>query len=99
MSANGRAILRPSPHNRSRFEEAVRSLLRGALLGERRLQPFDFAREQRDTLGQILDRQQRQILTDLVADFPAWAVVFLEWHISPRSLIAAGGPSRRGRAR
>jgi len=87
MSANGRAIFGRLPLASSRFEKAVRGLLRGALLGERRLQPFDFACKQRDALGQILDLQQRQILTDLMAHLLARPVVVLDGHVFPRCLF------------
>jgi hypothetical protein len=50
----------------SRLEKTVGGGFRGALFGHGHLQPLDFRRHQRDALGQFLDRQQRQVLPDLV---------------------------------
>src|SRR5437763_15224471 len=77
---------------RSRLEEAVRGILRRALLRYGLLQPFDFRIHQRNALGQFLDRQQRQVLADLVGDFLARLVVILDGHAF---LLALGG-SRSG---
>src|SRR6201999_3730039 len=52
----------------SRFEKRIRGILRCALLGRRFLQSRDLGRQQRDTLGQLLDREQREILADLMRD-------------------------------
>src|SRR4051812_32575404 len=57
-----------------RLEKTVRGILRGALLGGGGFQALDLASEQRDALVQFFQRQQRQILADLVADLLARAV-------------------------
>src|ERR1700682_2785300 len=64
----------------SRLEKIVSRILRGALLGHGRLQPFDFRSHQRDALGEFLDRQQRKVLPDLVGDFLPRLVVILGGH-------------------
>src|SRR6202158_3128962 len=64
----------------SRLEKIVSRILRGALLGHGRLQPFDFRSHQRDALGEFLDRQQRKVLPDLVGDFLPRFVVILGGH-------------------
>src|SRR5258708_32380191 len=63
-----------------RLEKTVRRLLGGPLLGHGGLQPFDLRRHQRDAFGEFLDRQQRQVLPDLVADFLPRFVVVLARH-------------------
>src|SRR5713226_5931593 len=68
----------------SRFEKAIGGVLGGALLGHGHLQPLDFRRHQRDALGQFLDRQQRQVLPDLVGDFLPRFVVVLDRHAFSR---------------
>src|SRR4030095_6803534 len=64
----------------SRLEKAVGGVPGGALLGHGRLQPLDFGSHQRDALGKFLDRQQRQVLPDLMGDFLSWLVVVLDRH-------------------
>src|SRR5260370_37507585 len=64
----------------SRLEKAVGGVLRSALFGHGRLQPLDFRSHQRDALGEFLDRQQRQVLPDLVGDFLPGFVVILDGH-------------------
>src|SRR6266581_522185 len=64
----------------SGFEKVIGGFLGGALLGHGRLQPLDFRRHQRDALGQFLDRQQRQVLPDLMGDFLPRLVVVLDGH-------------------
>src|SRR5882757_9621319 len=63
-----------------RFEKAVSRVLGRALLGHRHLQPLDFRVHQRDALGEFLDRQQRQVLPDLMGDLFPRLVVVLNGH-------------------
>src|SRR3984893_6514069 len=65
---------------RSRLEKAVGGGFRGALLGHGHLQPLDFIRHQCEALGSFLNRQQRQVLPDLVGDFLSRLVVVLDRH-------------------
>ena len=53
----------------SAFEELICDAARRLLLRARGFEPFDFAREQRDALSELFDRQQREILPDLVDKF------------------------------
>jgi hypothetical protein len=53
----------------SAFEELVSGAARRLLLRARRFESFDFAREQCDTLAELLYRQQREILPNLVDKF------------------------------
>src|SRR5216684_6053029 len=79
----------------SRLEKAVGGGFRGALLGHGHLQPLDFRRHQRDALGQFLDRQQRQILPDLMGDFLPRLVVVLDGHaflLSPNRAVSTAQP-------
>ena len=64
----------------SRPEHAVGGVLRRALLRSRRLQAFNFGVQKRNALVQLRDRQQRQILSDVVTDFPFRLVVILDRH-------------------
>src|SRR6266581_9482974 len=64
----------------SGFEKVIGGFLGGALFGHGGLQPLDFRRHQRDALGQFLDRQQRQVLPDLMGDFLPRLVVVLDGH-------------------
>src|SRR5262249_37230099 len=57
------------PRRTSAFEELVGGAARRLLLRARRFEPFDFAREQCDALAELFDRQQREILADLVDEF------------------------------
>src|ERR1700737_1267649 len=75
-----RPRLAPYCIRRSRLEKAVSGVPGGALLAHGQLQPLDFRRHQRDALGQFLDRQQRQVLPDLVGDFLSRLVVVLDRH-------------------
>src|SRR3977135_764760 len=61
--------LLPAPRLLALFEDVVRRVLGGAFLGGGGLQSFDFERQRRDALGQFLDRQRRQFLSDFMADF------------------------------
>src|SRR6185312_4869809 len=63
-----------------RLEKTVGRILGRALLGDGLLQPLDLRSHQRDTLRQLLDRQQRQVLADLVADFLPRLVVIFDRH-------------------
>src|SRR6516164_7114713 len=63
-----------------RFEETIRSILRGAFFCCGLLQPPDLGGQQRNPLSQFLDRQQREVLPDLVSDFLARPIVFLDGH-------------------
>src|ERR1035437_7948294 len=75
----------------SRREKAGGGVLGGALLRHRHLQPLDFRSHQRDALGKFLDRQQRQILPDLVGDFLPRLVVVLDGHVFYPVLNYPGG--------
>src|SRR6266478_383225 len=70
----------------SRLEETGGRLLRGALLGHGHLQPLDLGGHQRDPLSEFLDRQQREVLPDLVGDFLSRLVVILDGHV-PCSML------------
>src|SRR5262245_20429513 len=63
-----------------RLEKAVRRILRRALLGGGGFEPLDLGLQERYALGQFFDREQRQILANLVADLPSRAVVVLDRH-------------------
>ena len=65
----------------SRFENAVGRVARGALPGKRLLQSLDFAREQRNAIGQFLDRQERQVLPNLVAQLLLRSIIVLDRHL------------------
>src|SRR5215469_15619836 len=56
------------------------------------MQPRDLAGEKRDAFGQFFDREQREVLTDLVRDLLARAIVFFRRHIgsSCSSLVSLG---------
>src|ERR1700722_5723184 len=71
----------------SRFEKTVRRVPGGTLFGHGNLQPLDFRGHQRDTLGKFLDRQQREVLPDLVGDFLSGLVVVLDGHAFYSGLI------------
>src|SRR5882724_11737684 len=80
----------------SRLEDAVGGVPGGALFGHGRLQPLDFRSHQRDALGKFLDRQQRQVLPDLVGDFLSWLVVVLDRHAFSSVLNVNGCQPKRG---
>jgi hypothetical protein len=67
---------------RSRFEEGVGGVPAGALFRGIGLQPLDLRREHCNTLFDVADGHQRQILPDLVAYFLARFVVILGRHAS-----------------
>src|SRR3954471_6066494 len=75
-----------------RLEKTVGRIPGRALLRSSLLQPLDLRIHQRNALGQFLDRQQRQVLADLVGDFLPRLVVILDGHAF---LLALGG-SRSG---
>ena len=91
-SAEQRKCAAPRPghvrhdRRRLRLEKTVRRILGRALPGHRLLQPFDLGIHQRDAFGQFLDRQQRQILSDLVGDFLPGLVVILDGQAFPPCL-------------
>src|SRR3954469_21703194 len=64
----------------SRFEKPVSCILGRALLAHRFLQPLDLGGQQRDALGEFLDRQQIQVLPDLMGDLLSRLVVILGGH-------------------
>src|SRR5439155_7345581 len=73
------------------LENAVGGIPGGALFGHGRLQPLDFRSHQRDALGKFLDRQQRQVLPDLMGDFLSRSVVVLNRHAFSSVLEPPGG--------
>src|SRR3954451_23056535 len=75
------AASRPG-HVASRFEKTIRGVFRGALFRDRFLEPLDLAVEQRDALGELLDREQIEVLPDLVGDLLARLVVVVCGHRS-----------------
>src|SRR6266851_5462027 len=85
-----------------RLEKIVRRILGRALFRHRLSQPLDLRIQQRDALGQFLDRQQVQVLSDLVRDFlPRLVVVLachgvLPWH--PRLTVSLGPVASGGTA-
>jgi hypothetical protein len=79
----------------SGFEEAIGGILGGAFFGHGRLQPVDFRIHERDALGKFFNGQQRQVLSDFVADFLSWLVVILDGHaLAPCSTISEAVASR-----
>src|SRR5271165_4263843 len=66
----------------SAFEELICGAARRLFLCARRFEPFDFACEQRDALVELFDRQQREVLPDLMDKFLFRPVlVFLRRHL------------------
>lgn len=63
------------PH--SRFEERIGGVAAGALFRGISFQPFDLGREPRDPLLNILDGQQRQILSQFVGYFLSRFVIVI----------------------
>src|SRR5215475_2491325 len=72
------------------LEEIVGRVLGRTLLGGGLLQARDLAGQKRDAFVQLLDREQRQVLADLVGDLLARPVVVFDWHDVPsRSNLAS----------
>src|SRR5882757_3883189 len=72
----------------SLLEKTGSRILGRALLRHCLLQPLDLRIQQRDALGEFLDRQQIQILPDLVGDLLPWLVVILGGHVAcSRTLV------------
>src|ERR1043166_1846574 len=96
---NGRLTPRTPRRDRqtpSLLEEQVGCSLRGGLAFDVCLEPRDLVFEQRDPFVEFADREQRQVLADLVDDFFLRAVFIVSrrHHGSPASAakIAAAAP-------
>jgi hypothetical protein len=87
--ARGQCAALPAPqhahHNgaHSAFEKHFRRIARGALGLHRNLKPHDFLAQQSNPRLQFLDRQQRQILPDVVRHFGARFVIVEKRHSCP----------------
>src|SRR3954462_14393999 len=76
-----RAALRPG-NGPSRFKKTIRRILRRTLLRHRFVEPLDLTIEQRDAFGELLHREQIEVLPDLVGDLLARLVVVVCGHRS-----------------
>src|ERR1700686_454422 len=71
------------------LEKPVGHIARGQFPGDGRVEASDLLFHQRDPLLQLLDREQREILADLVRDLFLRAIVFVYCrHRSPPSTSA-----------
>src|SRR5258705_12682130 len=81
----------------SLLEELIGDVARRLFAGDRAFKPRDLLLEQCDALLQLLDRQKRELLPDLVRDLLLRTIVFVVFHVcAPLRRIA---PSRRAASR
>src|ERR1700761_5515691 len=74
-----------------RFEKRVSRVLRCALFLCGFFQPRDLRGEKCHAFAQLLDREQRQVLSDLVRDLLLRPVVFFDGHAAPPLISSASG--------
>src|ERR1700730_11893541 len=79
------------------LEEMGGNVARGLFPGDVCVQPSDLLFQQRNALLQLLDREEREILTDLVRDLFLRAIVFVHCrHCSPPFQIRKNSGAWRG---
>jgi hypothetical protein len=66
--------------DRSGLEELACRVARGAFARQLHLDPANLGLQQRDTLGELLHRQQAEILADVMSDFLPRSVVVVGCH-------------------